>query len=257
MTTTPLLCGNTPGGGDSTCEKTAQGRARDVVRDGPIAGESSISNSPKQYLPYNRLTIDAQGQGCLTTGYTEKGVVPSDMLADGGPHDAGQSGFNNLFANYAPCPDQPRAPGEAAPVETRAMVAARLWEVISLPRPRPSIAPGRAITGKPAYLETKGATTFSYAVQTVFGALHFTAIGSYMVSWGDGVQGGPFSVEGRPWPDGQITHEYLVVGQYSVVVTERWTATWSLGAESGVLRTLQTSGRIENFPVEQIQAVIG
>jgi hypothetical protein len=64
-------------------------------------------------------------------------------------------------------------------------------------------------------------------------------------------------VEGRPWPTGQITHEYLRIGSYNVVVTERWTAHWSLDGESGTLRTLQTTGTINNFPVEQIQAVIG
>jgi len=40
-------------------------------------------------------------------------------------------------------------------------------------------------------------------------------------------------------------------------VTEKWSATWRLGGKSGTLRTLQTTGRIDNFPVEQIQAVIG
>lgn len=37
---------------------------------------------------------------------------------------------------------------------------------------------------------------------------------------------------------------------------EKWTADWSLGGESGVLRTLQTTGTINDFPVQQIQAVI-
>ena len=64
-------------------------------------------------------------------------------------------------------------------------------------------------------------------------------------------------MRGKPWPDGQITHQYLKVGIYDIVVTERWTATWNFAGESGVLRTLQTTGRIEDFPVEQIQAVIG
>jgi len=29
-----------------------------------------------------------------------------------------------------------------------------------------------------------------------------------------------------------------------------------LGGQSGALRTLQTTGRIDNFPVQQIQAVV-
>ncbi|MCA1694678.1 MAG: hypothetical protein LC749_08070 [Actinobacteria bacterium] len=69
--------------------------------------------------------------------------------------------------------------------------------------------------------------------------------------------GPPQDFEGKPWPDGQITHDYLKVGNYNVVVTEKWTANWQLDGESGTLRTLQTTGRIDNFPVQQIQAVIG
>jgi hypothetical protein len=41
------------------------------------------------------------------------------------------------------------------------------------------------------------------------------------------------------------------------VVTERWTATWRLGEASGRLYELRTTGRIDAFPVEQLQAVIG
>ncbi len=137
------------------------------------------------------------------------------------------------------------------------MVAARYWEQIPLPRPQPTIAPGRAITGKLAYLETRGEITHTYTNSTVFGPVQIVATGSYTVNWGDGTTTGPHRFEGKPWPYGQITHDYLNVGTYNVVVTEKWTATWSLDGENGVLRTLQTTGRIDNFPVEQIQAVIG
>ena len=82
------------------------------------------------------------------------------------------------------------------------------------------------------------------------------ATGKYYVDWGDGTTTGPHSVEGGPWPDGQITHEYIHIGAYDVVVTERWTATWSFGSESGTLDELRTVGRIDDFPVQQIQAVV-
>ncbi len=81
------------------------------------------------------------------------------------------------------------------------------------------------------------------------------ATGNYFVDWGDGTTTGPHAQEGDPWPNGRITHEYLRVGAYDVVVTERWTATWHFGSESGTLSELRTTGRIDDFPVEQIQAV--
>jgi len=137
------------------------------------------------------------------------------------------------------------------------MVARRYWEEIPLPKPRPQIAPGRAITGKNAYLETNGQTRQVYTNSTIFGLLEISATGTYTVDWGDGTTTGPHAFEGKPWPDGSITHDYLDVGSYDIVVTERWTANWRIGGNSGTLRTLQTTGRIDDFPVQQIQAVIG
>lgn len=218
---------------------------------------NSSAGPTTRYYAYDRLTTGPDGQPCVTTGYAAEGTSPRDHVPDESQSQIeGAGGYNNVFNEYPPCPEQPRAPGQAAPVETRAMTAARYWERVPLPRPQPSIAPGRAITGKLAYLETRGQVTHTYTNDTAFGPLEITATGRYSVDWGDGETSGPHSTEGMPWPDGQITHEYQRVGAYDVVVTERWTATWRLDGESGVLRTLQTTGRIDDFPVQQIQAVI-
>lgn len=40
------------------------------------------------------------------------------------------------------------------------------------------------------------------------------------------------------------------------VVTQHWTATWRLGPWSGTLNELQTEGRIDDFLVRQLQAVV-
>ena len=136
-------------------------------------------------------------------------------------------------------------------------VAVRYWQDVPLPTPEPHIAPGRAITGMLAYLETRGTTSHTFTEpNTPFGPLTITATGAYYVDWGDGTNTGPHSQEGGPWPDGTITHEYIHIGTYDVVVTERWTATWSFGSQSGTLDELRTVGRIDDFPVQQIQAVV-
>ena len=135
-------------------------------------------------------------------------------------------------------------------------MAVRFWQDVPLPEPAPQIQPGRAITGKFAYLETRSTTTHTFTQNdTPFGALQIVATGKYYVDWGDGTMTGPHPDEGAPWPNGHITHEYLRVGNYDVVVTERWTAMWHFGAESGTLTELRTTGRIDDFPVEQIQVV--
>ena len=222
------------------------------------SSSSSRSSGPRtKYLPYNRLTTGADGQPCVTTGYYAEGTSPNDApLTD--PVTQNVRDIHGLPPlEYPPCPVQPRAPGELARLETPAMIAMRYWEQVPLPKPAPSIAPGRAITGKLAYLETRGEVAHTYTSSTIFGQLTIVASGSYDVDWGDGTTSGPHAFEGRPWPNGRITHDYLDVGSYDIVVTERWTARWSLGGETGLLRTLQTTGRIDDFPVEQIQAVIG
>ena len=230
--------------------------ARVVVPVSGVAGSGSPSGPRITYVPYDRLSTGPDGQGCVTTGYVVEGTTPSDGVTTD-PVTQNILDIHGLPLEYPPCPEQPRAPGQPVPVETPSMLARRYWERIPLPRPRPSIAPGRAITGKLAFLETNGEVGHTYTTGTVLGQLDIVARGAYIIDWGDGSTSGPHDSEGRPWPNGTITHDYLGVGSYDIVVTERWTATWRLGGESGVLRTLQTTGRIDDFPVEQIQAVIG
>jgi hypothetical protein len=177
------------------------------------------------------------------------GVVPD-------PNNVGGSGnYSNFYQDYPPCPLEPGTP---AMLDTPQAFAARFWETVPLPRPQPYIAPGWAITGKLAYLETRGRTTQTYTnADTPFGTLEIVATGRYYVDWGDGETSGPHSAEGKPWPEGEITHDYVWARTYDIVVTQRWTATWRFGSNTGVLRELRTTGRIDDFPARQIQAVVG
>ena len=218
-------------------------------------GATAGGGSSKTYVPYDRLTTGPDGQPCMTTGYYEEGTVPTDGVP-ANPSNPQPFIYANLADSYLPCPEAPRAPGVATPVETPRMVAARSWLRAPLPKPQPSIAPGRAITGKPAYLITGGRTSDSFHENTVLGPLELTAQGRYFVDGGDGTTTGPYASEGKPWPDGDISHEYQTVGMYQIVVTEEWSGTWRLAGETGVLSIVRTAGRIVDFPVEQIQAVV-
>ncbi len=202
------------------------------------------------YVPYNRMVSHGAPDGgpCLTTGYYPLGVEDRREAFFYG------SESSPIDALYPVCPVPPGS--EAAP-DTPLTYVARYWQNVPLPRPEPHIAPGRAITGMFAYMETRGTTTHTFTEPgTPFGPLMIVATGRYYVDWGDGTHTGPHTHEGEPWPDGQITHEYLHVGAYDVVVIERWTATWTFGSQSGILTELRTAGRIEDFPVQQIQAVV-
>jgi hypothetical protein len=200
-------------------------------------------------VPYERVTSGPDGKPCTTTGYRA-----APIGADPAPYSIADRDFGNILASYPECPPDPARP--AADPQSPQTYAVSFWEEIPLPAPKPQISPGRAITGKLAYLETRGKLRDVYSSATPVGALTIDAVGTYEVDWGDGTKTGPYTVEGTAWPDGQITHQYIDVGSYDVLVTERWTATWRLGSGSGRLYELRTTGGIDGFPVEQIQAVI-
>jgi hypothetical protein len=242
---------------DRTCLVDSSSRSvGSTGRSQPVETTRSLGAGSIRYLPYDRLATGSDGQPCMTTGYYEQGTTPNDGVP-ANPSNPQPFIYANLADSYAACPETPRAPGVAAPVETPRMVAARVWLRAPLPRPQPSIAPGRAITGKTAYLTTGGRTSDVLHEDTVLGHLELTAQGRYFVDWGDGTTTGPYTFEGTAWPNGRISHEYQHVGSYQVVVTEEWSGTWRLAGESGVLSVVRTVGRIVDFPVEQIQAVIG
>lgn len=149
------------------------------------------------------------------------------------------------------------APG--AGVVAPEQVALEFWKQADLPVPDPVIAPGWAITGKTAYLETNAAPTaeFSWDIPG-FGVLTVDADSALAVDWGDGGGARSYvSAASGPWPDGGVTNVYGDAGMVDVVVTQEWTARWRLGGASGTLGGLQTSGVIDDFEIRQIQAVIG
>lgn len=213
--------------------------------DAPGGGSSSSGGSTGHvYRPINNVSSDPNGQPCLATNYIEVPPGSPELPANIGG-DAG-----NVLNPPPPCPA-----AAGAPARSPAQIAASYWEEVPLPHPGPYIAPGWAISGKLAYLETRGETTHSYFHDTPLGQMTIVATGTYEVDWGDGTGTDTSATEGAPWPGGTINHDYQWAGTYDVVVTEHWTATWHLGGESGNLRRLRTEGRIDDFEVRQIQAV--
>jgi hypothetical protein len=244
----PTQCAIGKGGRSLECDGREEAQLATGVVDAVEEGVSAVPTA--QWVPYERVVPNGgpNRETCTTTDYRE---VPLGV----DPNTIPDWAFNDVRSGvYPACPVGSANP---AVVESPQAFAARYWRDIPLPSPEPYIAPGRAITGMLAYLETRGSTTHTYTEpNTPFGPLQIVATGAYYVDWGDGTHTGPHSEEGGPWPDGRITHEYINVGTYDVVVTERWTATWSFGSESGTLDELRTVGRIDDFPVQQIQAVV-
>lgn len=159
--------------------------------------------------------------------------------------------FNELWAGVL---DRlPGCPG-TAPVE----VAFAFVREIVPPGPDPWVAPGYALTGKPAFLETRAPTRAPVRYDTPLGPLEVTLRATeFAVDWGDRstTDDGPFPAPGRPWPDGTARHTYTDADRYDVVVTQVWNAEWRLAGETGTVNGLTSVGRLDAFEARQLQAV--
>ena len=214
----------------------------------PVVPVTATTVPARDQYAAGELTTGADGNPCVT--FVEvTSPDGADLLAP-----AAEIAAIDLMARYPVCA------GTAVPAAITAnpaAYAAAFWQTIPLPVPAPSIPPGKAITGLPAYLVTGGTTSPApFTEATPLGQLTVTAHGTYTVDWGDHVTSGPYASEGQPYPHGTLSHTYDTATTVTVTVTENWTATWALGDAHGTLTGLHTQAAIPRFTVEQVQAVI-
>lgn len=177
---------------------------------------------------------------------------PADLLGSGADEELtaiSMASITPLCPGSAPAPAVP-SPGAAAQMVWR--------DQVKLPPPEPYIAPGKAITGLAAFLEIRGSPTRTQSFNVFGYSLTITATASsYDVDWGDGSWSRGLTSAGGPWPHGDVRHVYTRQGTYTVRVMEHWTGTWSVAGGGGgtVDGTLASEGRIDSFPVIQVQAV--
>ncbi|MPZ71914.1 MAG: hypothetical protein GEU74_01575 [Nitriliruptorales bacterium] len=168
------------------------------------------------------------------------------------------SAVMTCYGPRPPRPDRParRRPAPPPPPVTPQEIVERTIVNVRLPNPRPNIDPGYAITGMRAYLETGNRSTHRFnPIATVLGPLSITARSTYIVDWGDATITGPHATTGGKYPDGTITHVYQDSQLLDVVVTQHWTAHWSLAGHSGTIGGLRSSGALGDFAVREVQAV--
>ena len=192
------------------------------------------------------ITLDPNtGQACRTAA---AGPDPAAAAAA-----QGIPAWHVLLAGIPACSGQAAGPAPQQQLSPQ-QIAASFIDTLTPPDFSPTVAPGWAITGKTAYLETRAQTAQAYAFDTPLGGLAVQAIGrSFTVDWGDGtVQ--TYDSPGGPWPNGRVTHVYETEGSRTIRVTEHWSATWSLAGQSGTVDGLRSTGTIPGLPVRQLQA---
>lgn len=158
---------------------------------------------------------------------------------------------------------EPVEPAEPLP----ACGSARAEASAEPPVPEPRIEPGAALTGITSYLEIDfdDEVTDDGTFETTFELFErqfvLEATPQVTVDWGDGAE--PEDVgnrRGEPYPGGpqEITHTYADAELVDVVVRVGWVATLREVGRSGWsldLDTLTTTGTLEDFPIQQAQAV--
>lgn len=247
---------------ESDCTKVTRYDERGVAYEKTVCTGSGSTSSPgaprKTYEPDELVKVVSQVNGApctilatRTSRQGTEGLAIEAALASvpwfGGPLSAL---WDVVVARLPGC-----AGPQAQPIE----VAYSFIREIGPPDPRPHIAPGYAITGKAAFMETRGPLSHT-EVRTVepFGqiTIQFRAV-DFTVEWGDGTgrDKGPFTSPGEPWPEGAAKHTFTTAGRYDVVVIQRWSADWSVAGEAGTLTVTGAPSTIPQFLVREVQAV--
>lgn len=173
------------------------------------------------------------------------------------PEDSENARILRLADRYPLCPDSDPIPSAPAPN----VLADGFWQdQVPLPRPEPTVQPDNGITGIPVYLQIGGPQQGSWRFETFGIEIVIDATSTYDIDWGDGTVQTGVTSQGGPYPDGDIVHGYRDKGTYDIVVTQRWTATWTArgnGVDSGgaIADVLQTVGIVDDFVVSEVQAV--
>ncbi len=153
------------------------------------------------------------------------------------------------------CPGEPGGgvPAVAVRDNVRGVVTGQL------PRPRPSVPPGHALTGLPAYLDTGDAHELTYQqTETVeVGAVSFrveiSASAESTVDWGDGSPPVTYDRPGRPHPDGEVHHTYRERGEVTITVTDRWTIDFTATTSSGVSVTDTVTATLDAVVLDDLE----
>ena len=127
-------------------------------------------------------------------------------------------------------------------------------EQIPLPAPTLRVRPGEAMVGRLAYLEIGGPRTVQWSGVVLGEPVTVSATSTYDVSWGDGTSPDTgLTSQGGPWPGGDITHAYQYAGDHTIVVTQRWTATWTTEGTSGTIANVLFTAGTLRLPAFDVQ----
>ncbi len=166
------------------------------------------------------------------------------------------------------CPGSTGSGGAAAPpppTPLEAAYAAWYWQT-RLPSPTLSTSPPNgAITGLDLFLAIGGPQHLVFDVPALGYVVHLEVSSVYDINWGEprpdtsangrAVTKG-HTTQGGPYPNGDLRHQYIERGTATIEVTQRWTAQWSAGGQSGTIADRLGTSSTLTIPIQEIQAVL-
>lgn len=217
------------------------------------AGGASRPRSKPDELAY----VDGMGL-CSTTG-------PVVLPGSGDP--AIPTATPNVAWSLQGCPAGPaRAGGAPPPPPSPRDAATAVWWETTLPDPTMATSPPTgAITGLDLFLSIGGPQKVTFDVPSLGYIVHLDVNSTYDVDWGDPAPDGSaigakvtrgHRTQGGPYPNGDLRHQYIDRGAATITVTQRWTASWTAGGESGTISDVLYTDATSTIPVQEIQAVI-
>lgn len=140
------------------------------------------------------------------------------------------------------------------------------WWETTLPDPTMATSPpDGAITGLDLFLSIRGAQTLSFDVPSLGYVVHLEVTSTYDIDWGDPSPDGSalgakvtrgHTTQGGPYPNGDLRHQYIERGSVTIAVTQRWTANWTAGGDSGTISDVLYTQASLSMPVQEIVAVV-
>jgi hypothetical protein len=155
--------------------------------------------------------------------------------------------------------------GPPPPTPRDAAFQAWYWQT-TLPDPTLATSPpDAAITGLDLYLAIGGPQTITIDVDALGYAVHLDVTSVYDIDWGEprpdsSANGRAVTrnhpTQGGPYPSGDLRHQYIERGSATITVTQKWTAHWSAGGESGTIADRLATSASRTIPIQEIQAVL-
>jgi len=166
------------------------------------------------------------------------------------------------------CPPGPRKPGAAGrpALPSPREAALSVWWQTTLPDPTMATSPpDGAITGLALFLQLGGPQTLTFDVPSLGHNVNLEVRSTYDIDWGDpspdrSALGAAVTrshpTQGGLYPNGDLRHEYIERGNATITVTQRWTAHWTAGGESGTISDVLYTQASRTIPVQEIQAIL-